>query len=114
MNLVDLKKKCFIVAGFLSLGFSLSPLISQSFAQFAPLPPTKDCARADLKETNGLVEGNRVVEASPATQEGVGSIRSDEKGGGSESTVLNSNGKAIRMNFSGSDTSAQIAPGERQ
>lgn len=59
MNLINLNKKCFIAAGCLSIGLAFSPLTSQSFAQFAPPPPSssegsKDCTKkTTLKETDG-------------------------------------------------------------
>lgn len=112
MNLVNLKKKYFIVAGCLSIGLTFSPLISQSFAQFAPLPPDggKDCAKSDLKEADGAAEGTLHVGTSQTDREvNVGLIHSDGKKEGSEATVLNSNGKAIKMNFSGDDMSIEIA-----
>jgi hypothetical protein len=121
MTLVNWNKKCLIIAGFLSIGLAFSPLISQSFAQFAPLPPdssgsSKDCSKkTSLKETDGMGEGSLLAGAIQTTQEvNVGIIHTDEKEKGTEPTVLNSNGKAIPTTFFGSETSIQTTPRGRQ
>lgn len=117
MNLVNLKKKYFIVAGCLSIGLTFSPLISQSFAQFAPLPPDggKDCLKSGMKEADGVAEGSLHVGTSQTDREvNVGPSHADGKKEGSESTVLNSNAKARQINFSGDEMSIEIASREQQ